>query len=83
MESERKALTHRVDYVSVALKLSEPDATPGSSLGAAARDGWRKLLGGLSGAAELMLAFGPSTILRGGLLFFPARFALRRWRHRP
>jgi hypothetical protein len=82
MESERKALTHRVDYVSVALKLSETDVTPGGSLGAAARDGWRKLLGGLSGAAELILAFGPSLILWGGVLFFPTRFVWRRWWNR-
>jgi hypothetical protein len=82
METERKALTHRVEYVSVALKLSETDATPGGSLGAAARDRWRKLLGELSGAAKLMLAFGPSMILWGGLLFFPARLAWRRWKRR-
>jgi hypothetical protein len=82
MESQRKGLTHRVDYVSIALKLSEAEAAASSSLGAAAHNGWRNLLGGLSGVAELILAFGPSAILWGGLLFFPVRFVWRRWRHR-
>lgn len=82
MESLRKGLTHRVDYVSIALKLSEAQPAANSSLGAAAQNGLRNLLGGLSGAAELILTLGPSAILWGGLLFFPVRFAWRRWKHR-
>jgi hypothetical protein len=82
MESERKGLTLRVSYVAVGLKITEIQAASGSALGAAAREGWRNLLGGLSGVAEFVLAFGPSAVFCCVVLFFPLRFAWRRWKRR-
>jgi len=84
MESQRKGLTHRVDYVGIAVKVTESAVGPASSsaLGDAARNGWRNLVGGMTGFAEFVLTVGPSLIFWGVLVVVPAGFAWRRWGRR-
>ena len=84
MESQRKSLSHRVDYVGIAIRVTESAVGPASSsaLGDAARNGWRNLVGGMTGFAEFVLTVGPSLIFWGVLVVVPAGFAWRRWKRR-
>jgi hypothetical protein len=88
MESERKALAKRVDFATVHLTLAEdykaklqlaPDSTP-TRFRNAAVEGFRNVMDTLSGLALFLLADGPSLLLWAAILFFPARFAWRKWR---
>jgi hypothetical protein len=87
MEAERKALTTRVDFATVNVKVTEdykaqlqpaPGSVPGRFRNAAV-EGYRGMLEGLIGLLTLALSWGPSLLLWGGLLFFPARLAWKRW----
>jgi Domain of unknown function (DUF4349) len=73
MEAEEKALTNRVDYANLTVTVTEgatarPDSTF-SRLRDAASDGFRSLAAGAIGVALLLLAWGPSIVVSGGLLY--------------
>ncbi len=88
MEAQRKALVARVEFASVNLTLSEaykaqlqplPDST-WTRFRNAAVQGYRSMTGGLVDVLVFLLAAGPTILLWGALVFFPARFVWRRWR---
>jgi hypothetical protein len=81
MEAEQKALEHRVDFATVELQLTEeykaqlqvvPPSTS-TRLGNAAVEGYRSMADGVVSLALFLLSTGPSLLLWGAVLFFPAR----------
>jgi hypothetical protein len=88
MEAERKNLGARVEFATVHVTINEeykaqlqmgPDSG-WTRLGNAAVAGYRNMVEGALGAAQLLLSVGPSLILWTALLFWPARAAWRRLR---
>jgi hypothetical protein len=88
MEAERKGLANRVDFLTLDVKLTENykaqvDVAPGSILGRlrnASIAGYRSLVEGVVTVVLLLLSYGPSILIWGTVLFFPARIAWRRLR---
>jgi hypothetical protein len=88
MESEQKHLNNRVAFASIELNLTEQyqaQVGGGSSLlGLRIRNafvnGYHDAEGGLLDVFVLLLSLGPSLILWGLILFWPGRWAWRRWR---
>jgi hypothetical protein len=80
MDAERKNLAARVEFSTISVKVSEPADAPSHGLGTAALEGWRTLAESLTGIAAFLLTAGPSVLLYGAILFFPARFAWKRLR---
>jgi hypothetical protein len=80
MDAERKGLATRVEFATISVRVNEPLAAPSHGLGTAAREGWRTLAESLTGIAAFLLTAGPSVLLYGAILFFPARFAWKRLR---
>jgi Ca-activated chloride channel homolog len=82
MQSERSSLGNQVEYAAIDVKVTEQDGvvTPGRQFAAAASEGWRNLVDGLSAVALFLLAYGPSVLLWGGLLALPSRYLWRRVR---
>ena len=86
MEAQRKSLLTSVDFATVNLTLSQERkaqlqmAPPsiGTRFHNAAVDGYTTLASGVIGLLELLLSIGPSLLLWGALVFFPARWAWRR-----
>jgi len=89
MEAERKRLDRSTIYASIELNLDEEyQAEPrlhAALLGLRARnaliDGYHAAADGLLSAILLILSSGPSMILWGLILFWPARWVWRRWRN--
>jgi len=88
MEAEKKNLANRVDFATLNVKLVEEfqaqlgmarDSTT-SRFRNAAVEGVRSMVEGFFSLLLLLLAYGPSFLLWGGLLFFPVRFVWMRWR---
>jgi anti-sigma factor RsiW len=87
MEAERKGLSARVQFATIVVKVTEeykaqlqgPESV-GTRLGNAAVAGYRHVTGGVMGAAEWALEYGFSIVLWMVVLFFPARFAWKRYR---
>jgi uncharacterized small protein (DUF1192 family) len=87
MEAEQKRLNSRVTFASIDLNLTEEfQAEPGirsSQLGLRMRnafiDGYRGAADGVLNVLEIVLSTGPSLFLWGLILFWPARWAWRRW----
>jgi hypothetical protein len=87
MEAEQKRLNNRVVFASIELSLTEEfQAESGirsSQLGLRMRnalvDGYRDAADGLLDVLEIVLSTGPSLLLWGLILFWPARWAWRRW----
>lgn len=87
MEADRKHLENQVNYATIDLRLTEEyraqfQVTPPS----VATRLWNDLIeggrGALSNVIEIisfLLAYGPTILLWIALLFFPARFAWRKW----
>ena len=75
MEAERKTLTNRVAYATLNVTLreaSKAQLSPRSTLDRfrnAAGDGFATLEAGVVGALVLLLAYGPSLLLWGGISF--------------
>jgi len=88
MEAESKRLANRVSFLSLTVRISEnyraqaglESDSIGSKLRNAAIHGYRSLAENVVGLALFLLAYGPSILLWGAVLFFPARFAWKRWR---
>jgi anti-sigma factor RsiW/DNA-binding transcriptional regulator YhcF (GntR family) len=88
MEAEKKGLSKRVDYAIVNLTVTETyqarlEVVPDSTLGRirnAAVEGYRNMIAGVVSLALFLATTAPTVLLWSALLFFPVRFAWRRWR---
>jgi hypothetical protein len=90
MDGEKKGLIKRVDYATVDLTVMEayqarlemvPDST-WSRIRNASVEGYRNMVAGLVAVALFLAATLPTVLLWTALLFFPARYAWRKW-HTP
>jgi hypothetical protein len=87
MEAEQKALGKRVEFATINLKISEeykaqlqaPDSV-GTRLGNAAVAGYRHVADGAMGIAEFILEYTLTIAIWMAVLFWPARWAWRRYR---
>ena len=87
MEAEQKRLDRRVIFALIDLNLTEEfQAESGirsSQLGLrmknASINGYRGVADGIFNVIEILLSTGPSLLLWGVILFWPARWAWRRW----
>ena len=90
MEAERKNMSTQVSYATVNATITEDykaelQVVPPSSfnrLSNAAVEGYRGMVDGVVGLALFLLSIGPSMLLWGAVLFFPARLLWRRARRR-
>jgi hypothetical protein len=81
MDGEKKALLKRVDFATVNLTLSEAGAGAASNrVGSAAAEGWRNMVASLVAVTRFVAATGPTVLVWALLLFFPVRYAWKRWR---
>jgi Domain of unknown function (DUF4349)/Putative zinc-finger len=88
MEAEQKGLNNRVAFASIDLNLTEEyqsQLNGGRSqiwlqMRNALVDGYGSAVDGFVGVLVLLLSVGPSLVIWGALLFWPARWAWRRWR---
>ena len=90
MEAERKNRSNQVSYATVNATITEDykaelQVVPPSTfnrLSNAAVEGYRGMADGVVGLALFLLSIGPSLLLWGAVLFFPARLVWRRARRR-
>ena len=87
MQAQQNQLAKRVSYAAISLSIDEQyQATLGApdSLGRQLRnacvDGFHAAAAGLLGAAIFLINVGPSLLLWALILFWPARWAWRKWR---
>jgi len=89
MEAERKNLRNQVEFAAISATVSEefreqlqlPVSTSGRMRNAAV-DGYRTMVEGVVGLVLFLFSYGPSLLLWGGILFFPARFAWKKVQRR-
>lgn len=90
MEAEKKELTKQVAFSTLNMKVAEdykervhvvPDSTS-TRLRNAAVEGYELMVAGLINVLLFLEAWGPSLLLWGAILFFPARWLWRRRRAR-
>jgi hypothetical protein len=89
MEAEQKRLDGRVQFSAIDLNLSEdfqarPELVASQvtlRLKNAMVEGYQDALSGLFGALEIILSACPSLVVWGLILFWPIRWAWRRWRN--
>jgi hypothetical protein len=88
MEAERKNMSNQVSYATLNANITEdyraqlqvvPPSTS-SRLGNAAIDGYRNVADGVLDVALFLLTNGPSLLLWGAVLFFPARLVWKKVR---
>lgn len=87
MEADQRTLETRVDYAMVHLSIAEDFraslqvAPPSTStrLHNAVVEGYHDVAESLIGFVVWLLAIGPTLLIWGSLLFFPARWAWKRW----
>jgi len=89
MEAQRKSMANQVSFATVNVTISEdykaqlqvvPPSTA-TRLSNAAVEGYRTVVDGVLNVVLLALSTGPSFLLWGLVLFFPARFAWKKLRH--
>jgi len=88
MEAEKKNLANQVTFATITATVTENyqaqlQVVPPTTFGRlrnAAVEGYRDMVEGLVGTALFLLSYGPSLLLWGGILFFPARALWRRIR---
>lgn len=87
MDAEKKALTTRVDFATVNVKVLEdykaqlhlaPDSVSARFRNAAV-EGYRSMVEGLVGVLTLVLSWGPGLLLWCAVFFFPARLIWKKW----
>ncbi|HKI11839.1 MAG TPA: DUF4349 domain-containing protein [Candidatus Acidoferrum sp.] len=85
LEADRLTAEHRVVFANVLFALREEITPPTESLGAqlrnAAATGFSDAVLSLSALLMLLISRGPVFLLWIAILYLPARFAWRRWRH--
>jgi len=87
MEAERKNLANQVEFATISATVSEeyreqlqlPVSTSGRMRNAAV-EGYRAMVEGVVGVVLFLFSYGPSLLLWGGILFFPARFVWKKLR---
>ena len=90
MEAERKNMANQVSYATLRATITEDyqaqlQVVPPSTLtrlGNAAVEGYRGMVDGVVGLALFLLSTGPSLLLWGAILFFPARLVWKKMRQR-
>jgi hypothetical protein len=88
MEAERKNMANQLSYATLRATIAEDyqaqlQVVPPSTftrLGNAAVEGYRGMVDGVVGLALFLLSIGPSLMLWGGILFFPARLGWKKVR---
>jgi anti-sigma factor RsiW len=88
MEAEKKALTKRVDFGTLSLSLSEEHQAQmrmvpqsvGTQFRNSAVEGYRSVVDGVINVLLFLMSWGPSLLLWGAILFFPARYLWRKVR---
>ncbi|HKI24982.1 MAG TPA: DUF4349 domain-containing protein [Candidatus Sulfotelmatobacter sp.] len=88
MEAERKNLAGQVDFATINATVGEDykaelqvvPVSTSTRIRNAAVDGYRAMVDGAIGVVLFLFSYGPSLLLWGAILFFPARFAWRRVR---
>lgn len=90
MEAEKKNMEKQVAFSTVNMKVTEdfkqhvhvvPDSTS-TRIRNAAVDGYATMVAGLINVLLFLFSAGPSLLLWGAILFFPARWAWKKWRQR-
>lgn len=85
LEADRLTAEHRVVFANVLFALREEITPPTESLGAqfrnAAVTGFSEAVVSFSALLMLLISRGPVFLLWVAILYLPARFAWRRWRH--
>jgi hypothetical protein len=87
MQAEQKHLRERIDFASIDLSLSEGyqaqigggPSLAGRQIRNALVDGFHAAADGVLSVCVFLLNIGPSVFLWGLILFWPARWAWRRW----
>ena len=90
MQAEKKELTKRVAFATLNTTVKEEyfatlQSTPpstGSRFRNAAVDGYNTVIEGLIDVSLFLLSAGPSLLLWAAILFFPARWAWKKLRHK-
>jgi negative regulator of sigma E activity len=90
MEAEKKNLANQVTFATITATVREDyqaqlQVVPATTFGRlhnAAVEGYRDMVDGVVSTALFLLSYGPSLLLWGGLLFFPARSLWRRVRQK-
>jgi Domain of unknown function (DUF4349)/Putative zinc-finger len=88
MEAEKKALTRQVDFGTLNLSLTEErraqmrmvPQSVGTQFRNAAVEGYRSVVDGVLNVLLFLMSWGPTLLLWGAILFFPARYIWRRKR---
>jgi Domain of unknown function (DUF4349)/Putative zinc-finger len=88
MEAERKALTKRVDFATLNLALTEEHRAQmqmvpqsvGRQFRNAAVEGYRSVVDGVLNVLLFLMSWGPTLLLWGAILFFPARYIWKKVR---
>lgn len=90
MEAEKKSMEKQVAFSTVTMKVTEdykqhvhmvPDSTS-TRVRNAAVDGYETMVAGLINLLLFLVSAGPSILLWGAILFFPARWAWKKWQKR-
>jgi anti-sigma factor RsiW len=88
MEGERRLMAKQVEFATVAATISEeykaaarplPDSL-GTRFHNAAVDGYESVVNFILGVALFVISDGPMLVVWAAILFFPARWAWRKWR---
>ena len=90
MQAEKKTLEKQVAFSTVELKVAEDYKQPvhvvptstSRRIRDAAVDGYETLVAGLINVLLFFVSWGPSLLVWGLILFFPARMLWKRWRKR-
>ena len=91
VEAERKTMANRVSFATLNATITEdyqaqlqvvPPSTS-TRLGNAAIEGYRSMVDGVVSLALFLLSNGPSLLLWGAILFFPARILWKKLRRSP
>src|SRR5215472_18370776 len=90
MEAEKKSLEKQVAFSTLNMRVAEdykqqvhvvPESTS-RRIRNAAVDGYETMVAGLINVLLFLVSAGPSVLLWAAILFFPARFAWKKWRSR-
>jgi len=90
MEGERRLLAKQVEYATLTATVTEEYKTParalpdsaGTRFRNAAVDGYQSVVTFVIDVGLFLVSDGPMLLLWVAILFFPARYAWRKWRHR-
>src|ERR1700722_15673193 len=87
MEADQRGLQKRIDFATIQLSVAEDykaslqaPPTTGTRFHNAAVEGFRSVINGTIELMLWLLEAGPSLLLWAAILFFPARWAWKRWR---